>query len=259
MNLFYAILVLFIYFHEDITKLRKLHSRKYNERIHKLAERKKEQLYRECLIRELYFLGFEENIQLREDVTSIFKSRYKYGEYFRLGDDGSVSSRCTTVDLDEIKKCQQYVNDLIKIWHNGHIIRSDTLCKCRILAQCEDIVLIGKECYDTSFVFTIWHFDGKIFYNGQRVEGDYFTAKEAFAAEILLCGATLSVEEKEKLTTKTKSLYSEGNPLIETHQIKDIIPPKWSAYVESAFFLYKALQKVNQIILKGVGKRHERK
>jgi len=106
----------------------------------------------------------------------------------------------------------------VQVWHNGLIVRSKTLRRCRILAQCDNIVLLGEQPYDFDFKFSIWRLDGKTLSYGKHIESCYIHARKAFAAEII--GRTLCSELFDCV-----------------HEINDIIPPKWSTYVESCYYL----------------------
>lgn|GEM_PF-4794146 len=69
-DLLYLLLIIFIYFLNDIAKLRKMFSIKYKKKIQRFTEWKRIQFARELLIREFYLLGFEENTYLSIPVMN---------------------------------------------------------------------------------------------------------------------------------------------------------------------------------------------
>lgn len=226
----YAVLLIYALFANDIKKLHRKFSRKYQAKMKAYAEYEKAEMYRNLLCQKLYWLGYEENTYLREDVTSIFESHLQPGEYFRLGDDGSVSSKCNAVNLDEIKKLILVVNEFVTVWFGGRVIRSETLRGCRIIAQCDGLVLAAQDRRGLAFDFFIWEFHDNCLTNGKEVCSDYLMAKEAFAVDILLGLVNLTSDpvEVEWLSALKDRVKTEYEACDCIHEIKEIVSPRWS-------------------------------
>jgi len=186
----------------------------------KYMEIERVEMFHKLLASHVYPLGYEENIYLREDVTSIYSMRSDNKKFFRAGDDGSIASKVlSSEEMEPIKIVASIVLEFITYWQNGCIVQSSSLKGHRIIAMSGTIVLTARYCLFGWSDFTIWERKDKQFTNGKCVGDNYVEAKEMFAY-FFLASHTQFDKNSDNIVVKKHSFEANS----ATHGIKAIIP-----------------------------------
>ena len=201
-------------------KIRPVFRRHHKEKMKKYVELEQIEMFHRLLASQVYAHGYEENIYLREGVTSIYSFYADNTQFFRAGDDGNISSKVLSDDeLKSIVEIASIIQEFISCWQNGYIVHSASFNGHRIIAMFGTVVLTANYCMHGCVAFSIWEYQDKHFINGKSVGDNYIDAKEMFAY-FLLKSHALSDENIENVMIEKH--YAEDNP--ETHKIKAITP-----------------------------------
>jgi len=201
-------------------KIRPIFRRYQKEKIKKYAELERVEMFHRLLASQVYPLGYEENIYLREDVTSIYSFYANNKKFFRAGDDGSISSKVLSRDeLKSLTEIASIVQEFISCWQNGYVVKSSSLKEHRTIAVSGTLMLTARYCLYGWSDFTIWEYKDKQFTNGKCIGDNYVEAKEMFAYFLLASHAQFD-KNSDDIIVKKRSF--EANPV--THEITAIIP-----------------------------------
>jgi len=171
-------------------------------------------MFHRLLAIDVYPLGYKENTYLREDVTSIYSSFTTNKKFFRVGDDGTISSKALSVDeIEAVRMMAIIIQEFIACWQNGYIIHSTSLKEHRIIAMFGALVLVANCMVADWPIFTIWEYKNKLLINGKCIGNNYTEAKEAFVEFLLRSHLQYNYEEVtttheiKKLTQANKLNY----------------------------------------------------